>query len=97
MLSLALGRVGIRPHDFWLLTFTELSYVIDNYYHRQDQQTEQTREIIAMIYNANRTKGPEKEGKDFMSTLAEIDKNESKEIELPNEDLKQKISKRYGG
>ena len=97
MLSLALGQVGINPWEFWRLTFTEFAYLVDNYYHKRDLQTKETREILAMIYNVNRTKGPAKEGSDFMLTIEESLELQEKKKEVPEGDLAEKVRQKYGG
>jgi len=94
LLSLALGQVGIEPHKFWQYTFTEFRYLVDHYYHKIDLQTEQTREIIAMLYNVNRGKGAAKRGSDMMKTIAE--QTEQREIEIPTINIVDKIKKKYG-
>lgn len=97
VLRLAVVRVGLTPEQFWKLTFTEFALMVDGYYHRQDLQTIQTREIIAMIYNVNRSKGGPKKGIDFMKTFDESQTKQSEDVEIPNESIIDKIKQRYGG
>ena len=94
-MRLAVGRVGLKPDEFYKLTFTEFGLIVDHYYHKQDLQTVQTREILAMLYNVNRAKGGPKSGPDFMKTFEELGK--SKQSEIPNEEIIKAIKKRYGG
>jgi len=67
--------------------------MVNNYYHKRDLQTIQTREIVAMMYNVNRSKGAPKEGKDFMLTFEE---SETSDQEIPNDEIVKKIQERYG-
>lgn len=97
LLRLAVVRVGLTPDQFWLLTFTELGLMVDQYYHHRDLQTLQTREIVAMIYNVNRSKGPPKDGKDFMPTFEEGESEAKKETETPTTDVVAEIKRKYGG
>jgi len=85
------------PEQVWKLTFTELNLLVDNYYHKQDLQTIQTREIVAWIYNMNRGKGATKKGEDFMQTFEESEKVSLKSKETPTEDQIAEIRKKYGG
>lgn len=85
------------PEEFWKLTFTEFALLVDNYYHKQDLNIIQTREIISMLYNVNRSKGGPKKGLDFMKTFDEMKTHESKQIETPNKNIVEAIKKKYGG
>jgi hypothetical protein len=71
--------------------------MVDHYYHKQDLQTIQTREIVAIIYNVNRVKGGPKEGKDFMKTFAELEDTKEKQKEIPTEKVIEEIRKKYAG
>ena len=71
--------------------------MVDGYYHKQDLQTVQTREIVSMLYNVNRVKGPPKTGKDFMPTFDEDSQSKEKSSEIPDAEQIEKIKEKYGG
>ena len=68
--------------------------MVDNYHHKRDFEIENTREVLAMLYNVNRAKGPVREGSDFMKTSNELVKHE---VEIPDKNLAERVKKRYGG
>ena len=72
--------------------------VVNNYYHRRDLQTLQTRELLAVLYNANRGKLPSKTAQELMPTFEEAEEKGSKKIvtDDPTEIIKA-VKKKYGG
>ena len=85
------------PEQFWKLTFTEFALLVENYYHKQDLQTIQTRELLAVLYNVNRGKLPSKTAKELMPTFEESERNPKKGITEDPEETIKKVKEKYGG
>lgn len=58
-MAFALGELGLRPAEFWELTFSEYLCMADGYHRRQVLQWHHTRWLGTILLNVNRGEGDE--------------------------------------
>lgn len=58
--------MGLKPDDFWQLTWREYFLMANGHKERQEIGWEHTRMIAGYIYNANVSKANQKKLEDFM-------------------------------
>lgn len=56
-MELGLGEIGLKPDEFWNLTFAEFFFIVDGHYCRIERQWEHTRYLATWIINMNIAKG----------------------------------------
>ncbi|MBC6988932.1 hypothetical protein H9I52_04520 [Hymenobacter sp. BT491] len=55
-----MGELGLRPAEFWALTWNDYDSLCYGHCLRQQQQWEHTRLLYAVLYNQNAPKGKTK-------------------------------------
>ncbi|MBH8569354.1 phage tail assembly chaperone [Microvirga sp. STS02] len=54
VLAFSLGELGLRPAEFWELTYSEYLCMADGYHHRRVLAWQETRWLGALLVNINR-------------------------------------------
>jgi hypothetical protein len=54
MLEYCIGEVGLRPDEFWTMTFEEVGFACSGYEMRQAREREVERLIATILLNVNR-------------------------------------------
>jgi hypothetical protein len=89
-LDFALGELDLMPRDFWEMRPVDFKSKAAGFYRRQDYQSRQTREIIAVIMNANRD--PQKQPQPFTGEqIWPLSIDRKKKVEKENKLTKEEI------
>lgn len=77
ILDYCIGEVGLKPDEFWSMTFAEVDLACKGYEMRMQRSQELPRIMATILYNSNRGKNPAK-GVTEIYPLPMIDKRHTK-------------------